>query len=187
MQQRYQEQFRAASSLGVPATYSFRLNSLFDPNYTTTGHQPLYFDQMAALYSFYKVLRVRWRITVMADTSPCYLTCIINQSNNGSPGFNSGDLFTSAEQVGADIQSVSSLLPLSLEGTVNVHRYLNCGSKEYVGDISYDVATNANPSPTVWLTLMWVAMDGAGNSNLNATVQFDFDSVYKQLQVVSQS
>lgn len=49
-------------SLSAPATvyqfgtdYIFRLNSLYDPNETSTGHQPYGFDQLAALYRNYKV------------------------------------------------------------------------------------------------------------------------------------
>ncbi len=38
--------------------YVFRLNSLYDPDLTGTGHQPYGFDQFAALYSRYKVDRV---------------------------------------------------------------------------------------------------------------------------------
>lgn len=40
-------------------SYLFSCNSLFDPNRTGTGHQPMYFDQLIALYDHYTVLRSR--------------------------------------------------------------------------------------------------------------------------------
>ena|SRR3990167_885981 len=39
--------------------HNFRLGSLFDPDYTTTGHQPYGFDQLAAFYSRYYVTGAR--------------------------------------------------------------------------------------------------------------------------------
>lgn len=39
------------------ASYLFSCNGLYDPNITGTGHQPLYFDQLTALYNHYKVIR----------------------------------------------------------------------------------------------------------------------------------
>jgi len=40
------------SSTGV---YEFRANSIFDPDYTSTGHQPMFRDTYSAIYSQYKV------------------------------------------------------------------------------------------------------------------------------------
>ncbi len=42
---------------------SFRLNSLFDPDYTGTGHQPYGFDQVTPFYSRYMVDEVNIRVT----------------------------------------------------------------------------------------------------------------------------
>jgi len=52
--------FNFTSGLG---TYVFSANSLFDPNTTGTGHQPLVFDQLAALYNHYTVLKSRLKAT----------------------------------------------------------------------------------------------------------------------------
>ena len=41
-------------SNGIAKQY-MRMNSLFDPDQTGTGHQPYYFDQFAALYNRYTV------------------------------------------------------------------------------------------------------------------------------------
>lgn len=42
---------------------SFRVNSLFDPDKTGTGHQPMGFDQLMLLYFRYKVFAVKAEIT----------------------------------------------------------------------------------------------------------------------------
>ena len=45
--------------------YTYRGNSCFDPDETGIGHQPMYFDQYAAVYSKYKVISSR--LTVSAS------------------------------------------------------------------------------------------------------------------------
>ena len=38
-------------------TKQFRINSIFDPNYTDSGHQPMGRDLLATVYNFYRVLK----------------------------------------------------------------------------------------------------------------------------------
>lgn len=49
--------------------YRFRTNSLFDPDHTGVGHQPMYFDQMAALYKEYVVTGAKIIVTLYPQTS----------------------------------------------------------------------------------------------------------------------
>jgi len=49
--------------------YSFRLNNVYDPNYTGTGHQPLGFDQWATFYNKYQVTKAAFRIHPVSQTS----------------------------------------------------------------------------------------------------------------------
>ena len=52
------------SSTGSVAftTHTFRANSVFDPDWTGAGHQPTRFDQLAALYQRYEVLKSKIRV-----------------------------------------------------------------------------------------------------------------------------
>lgn len=47
----------------------FRLNSLFKPDSDFAGHQPLGFDQLSPLYTYYTVIGCRARVT-MTNTDP---------------------------------------------------------------------------------------------------------------------
>lgn len=46
-------------------TYQFRLNSIFDPNFSGTGHQPMGHDQLIELYNKYHVYGVNVKHTVI--------------------------------------------------------------------------------------------------------------------------
>lgn len=65
---RYSEDINltAGTSLG---NYDFRANSIYDPNLTGTGHQPLGHDQWAYFYDHYVVLGAKIRVTLWQGTS----------------------------------------------------------------------------------------------------------------------
>jgi len=63
--QRYAETVSVTSTVGVLGTYQFRANSPYDPNYSGAGHQPMGFDQMAALYNHYVVLKSKIRVNIV--------------------------------------------------------------------------------------------------------------------------
>lgn len=51
------------------AAYQFRANSLFDPNYTSSGHQPYGFDTLASQYNRYVVYKSAIRIQGFAQVA----------------------------------------------------------------------------------------------------------------------
>ena len=52
---KYVDNITMTSSSGALGTYVWRATSVYDPDYAFGGHQPMYFDQMAALYNHYIV------------------------------------------------------------------------------------------------------------------------------------
>jgi len=72
---RYSDSFAMSGASGVPVTYMFRANDLFDPNYTGTGHQPMGFDQLMQWYNHFCVLSAK--ITV------CFHSRNTNTTNVG--------------------------------------------------------------------------------------------------------
>ncbi len=57
-----------AAGAGI-AKHTFRANSIFDPDETSTGHQPLMHDEYALLYGSYRVLSSKIRVSPVNDTS----------------------------------------------------------------------------------------------------------------------
>lgn len=65
---RYVDTIALSASLDAIGANVFRMNSLFDPDLTGTGHQPMYFDQLcgavgSAPYSRYRVLSSTMNVT----------------------------------------------------------------------------------------------------------------------------
>jgi len=76
---RYRENIRLTTP--VSTTYiihSFSCNGMYDPNISGVGHQPLYFDQLAAVYNHYTVIGSKITITMVTPGptdggARCYL------------------------------------------------------------------------------------------------------------------
>lgn len=61
---KYAELFTLTSTTGSLATYQFSCNGMFDPNITGTGHQPMYFDELGAIYDHYTVVKSVAKFTI---------------------------------------------------------------------------------------------------------------------------
>lgn len=63
----YREYFALSTGTsGNVSLYQFRLNSMYDPNYTGTGNQPRYYDQLVSnsLYSRYRVYKADVMVSI---------------------------------------------------------------------------------------------------------------------------
>lgn len=65
----YSDVVTISSGTAPQAGYIFRGNSMYDPDYTSTGHQPRYFDQNMAVYSRYLVLGAKITVQVIGVSS----------------------------------------------------------------------------------------------------------------------
>lgn len=65
MTHRYTESTRITLSAGQLGEYIFSCNSLYDPNTTGAGHQPMFFDQISAMYHHYTVMKSRIKIQMV--------------------------------------------------------------------------------------------------------------------------
>lgn len=68
---RYCSRITLTGGLGgiTGSPHVFRLNGMFDPDITLVGHQPLYYDQMAALYATYCVYKVSIQLQVYGSAT----------------------------------------------------------------------------------------------------------------------
>ena len=85
---RYQESSKSLNPGvgGTCAVHIFRANSMYDPDYTGTGHQPLGFDEMSTIYNKHKVTRAKITVTFQPSTNQYVGTVVgvaISRGNGG--------------------------------------------------------------------------------------------------------
>lgn len=66
---KYADETTLTSTLGVMANYRFRTNGMFDPNHTSTGHQPSYYDVLAGVYDHWIITKSTISITMFPTTT----------------------------------------------------------------------------------------------------------------------
>lgn len=59
----YCDVVQLSASAGSPGLWQFRLNNMFDPDLTGVGHQPQWYDQLSAVYSYVSIAASKIKVT----------------------------------------------------------------------------------------------------------------------------
>lgn len=152
------------------------LNSLYDPEYSRTGHQPYGFDQLAALYNRYRVDRVDVDLKVLNTTSlPGNL--VLLPSNDGTA------LGTTAVASEMPFSSVHGYA--SLGGPVtNIKRsyfphIINGVTKEkYRTDDAYQSQVSTGPSEVIFLHQLNQMSDLSASAGIRLTGHYTYHCTF---------
>jgi hypothetical protein len=150
---------------GTSQQYTYKGNSLYDPNYTGTGHQPFYYDQYIAVYQRYRVYAAKIYIrSLNGADNPLTVVCVPSSQI---------PTFLSLSQALESPRSVST-------GPLPVNYYfraeelcLNATTREILGltpaqiyDADFAALYNADP-----VELWYYALYFGSASSVNVTVQ----------------
>lgn len=149
----------AGVGAGAPQTYQFRANSMFDPDYTGVGHQPMFRDEMAAQYKSYTVLKSYIRISFAPEvTTPqtIQLWCDDDDSVPSSAN-NAQEQHRMYQAVKLDKRNT----PLVIKGFYDAARWNRTTQKGLMADDGQKIGAGSNPSASVvkYFTLWTVPHD----------------------------
>lgn len=95
---RYSENITLLSLLGANVSAIYRINDLYDPNFSGTGHQSYFRDQMFGLYSYGRVLWASIQITVISPVAQQMYQVVLAPVQSGSAD---SDISTASERKGS--------------------------------------------------------------------------------------
>lgn len=154
--------------------YLFNLNSLFDPDRTATGHQPLGFDQLKTLYNRYRVYKVDYDIQWVTTTSDPVM--IIAVPTNESPGI--GSLETSLETYSARCSRAGNVYsPCRIQGTVDLALLNGKTLQQYTDDDTTQAVIGSSPSELLILHACFASLS-VSNVTGYATVKLVMHSEF---------
>lgn len=148
--------------------YTFRMNSIFDPDQSGTGHQPYGRDQLAALFNRYRVYAFTWIISIAPSNDRLH-ACVFPQ-NGPAPPVN----FTLACESPKSISKVLSFdggMPCVFKGKVYLPRLAGVRNVQYRTDDRYSAQQTGNPLEEMNLNLFLYNPSGV---TINTSVTFTF-------------
>lgn len=141
------------STVGV-VTHRFRLNSIFDPNLTSTGHKPYGFDQLLGfpgavppvrgLYNRYRVVAAHYSITAVPGTGQNIQVTALAANESVSTGLTNGAALRENPRAKWISQTVGAPLR-TLTGKVYLPALVGRTKSQYMSDDRYQSAYDTNP------------------------------------------
>jgi len=177
---KYTDTIIMTSTAGAITDYQFRLNSLFDPDFTGTGHQPMYFDQYAALYNHYTVIGAKLTARFVSYESNTCPIIVCAFRNDDTTIINSSSIEYCAEQTGGKTYLLGD------GGDSSKTLVIKYAPKKMFGallpNVSQTTAVNANPSEQTIASLMMQSADVISSTNAAVQINIEFIVVFSELR-----
>jgi len=161
---------------GGIATYLFRANSIFDPDYSGVGHQPYGHDTYASIYNKYIVKGAWITVSLVSNSTQGMLGVSLTDDNTVN-----GDYNTIRETKG------TKYIPLTFTGAPSVTNqfkidYLDSSQRELM-----QANFGANPNQVQYFHVWYLSKNGATESGIDATVNITYDVDVCELKDLGQS
>jgi hypothetical protein len=152
-------------------SYNYNINSLFDPNRTGTGHQPMYYDQLCpAVYQRYRVKGFSYKLVISDANTPIKFQAHF-QNNNHSADYEDLGEMIGTKQVIVNSMANGGRCIAHLKGYTTIKRILG----ENLNDDRDQAAYNASPSNVALLGLNVTSLNGITNiTTFNLDLTFTY-------------
>jgi len=185
MTHKYHETVSFGIGGGVLGTYTFSCNGMYDPNITGTGHQPLYFDQMTALYDHYTVIgsKIRVKLCQGAANQPTVkIATFINDDGTVTP--------TSIDMMGEQSCGKQFIIPPASTDTYTITNKWSAKKTFGGSPLSNDLLQGtvaANPTEQSFYTFGFQAADLTTTVAMFAEVDITYIAVWDELKDIAGS
>lgn len=182
---RYCQQVGLAVTSGTVATQVFRANSIYDPDVTGVGHQPLGHDEWAVLYNNYKVKSAR--ITITAGNNHDSVTPVISVTRTDSTVGSTGNMASICEQPNTKWMTLSngdagpSVKSLTM-GYVGRKQYPNLR-----GDDTLRPAFGSDPAEGCYWVVQMQGIQGTESVTVPLLVKIDYIVELSVPKILTQS
>lgn len=170
---RYASVVSHSNGVADAGMYQFRLNSVYDPDFTGGGVQPPYFDKIAGLYNTYRVLSAKFRVRTMFATGGTQL--VTAWTSASSTAVNS--VSSAMCQTDADTIIVSAYTDANEGGFkkwISMAKAFGVERAEIETDSDYGALVTANPNKVAYLNLYSGNMTGTATSTCTSLVEISY-------------
>lgn len=175
---KYCESVALTSSSGILTTYVFRANGLYDPDYTSTGHQPYYFDQYALLYWKYCVHACHLKVTVVNDVAHPGGYTVITVRPDHLSGAGPSNTPNTLERPGSALIASTSAYPGHASVFRTTEEMTGLTVNEQLATEELCATTTANPTRLLSAVLSTQAADFTSTNTVHCFVELEFDVTF---------
>ena len=184
---RYNTSAQIASTSGLMAHHTMRANSLYDPDFTAVGHQPMGFDQWANLYNHYVVVGARLTVRFMnasgdASANPPYYAGVMLTDQSSFPYSNSSAVVESRKGIS---RMGAWLFPLRLTQNFSARGFYNLTDVKDNFD-RIGAAVTASPAEEAFFQV-WVQPVGSQTITLTADITVEYICKFSEPKDLAQS
>lgn len=163
----------------------WRMNSLFDPDLTGTGHQPQQFDQLSAVYSQYCVIASQVKMQIM-DTSTNAGAMVGLYSDKDNSANTTENLKEGRWAKFLDFSANAGINRLSLNFPPVDHSMIH-GQKLLDSDPNNYQAVTTNPTDVVFFIVKCSSIDLIASADIFVNFDLTFNCIFKELTVNTES
>lgn len=180
---RYCDTFRFTSTAGSTTGYVFAANGLYDPDLSSTGHQPMYFDQYTAIYDQYVVIGAKIKVTGANDGS----TAVVFGINGDDDSSGTATLSTKMEQNNSAWITLGTVSGSQAIGTVTcTFEPLRDFGIAAENDGASATAITANPTE-LWTFQVFMSALNSATCSVDCTVEIDYTVKFTELRTPTPS
>lgn len=147
---RYVQRVPLDAGMGTLATDTFTLNGMYDPYVAVGGHQPLYFDQLGALYNHYTVIGAKMTVDFCSEATGATGTHIvgIEVTSSSAPTTAITDIYEQSTAKYGVLTNLNSTAKKRISRKVSIKKWL--GAKNLMDEDQLSGHAGANPNEQLY-------------------------------------
>lgn len=172
---KYCDQYNISAGVGAIASYEWRANSLYDPDKTSAGHQPMFRDVYANIYNKYRVLSSKITIKAVPYPDETHASVLYLDDQTGLPA----KLSTIREQNMTKSEAI-----VQAQGKNNSISLIYSAKKVFGRDNDDETlaSTGTNPANQQLFAFATQNLNSAGATNCQLVVQIDYWVQYSDMK-----
>ena len=178
------------AAVGSSSSIVYRANSVYDPYYAAGGHQPMGFDQWAAIYSRYTVLGAKITVRPTPTATPSVIPMYYGVTLSGSAN-PLGNYSTIDNILESKLTANKRLIALHPAGPSDSRQMgmsvvQKFSAKKFFGvaDVQDGAALSAvvsdNPAKDAFFGVWAAAIDGNDPGSMSFNVQIDYIVLFRE-------
>lgn len=173
------------SVAGIPATHVFQANSLYDPDYTGVGHQPIGYDQIMPMYDHYTVIGSRIRVSATNTDGGTPQTIVVALKDNVTAINDVGRTIENGQcRWGVLSESVAGGATKTLTLGFSANKFFGCNVLD--GD-KYKGFEGGNPNEGAYFHITVAPLEGVDAASVRCNVTIEYVAVLTEPKVLAQS